>query len=132
VITAAIGAWAYGVSLTKIPVNLASRYVGGVMQKLLILASALFWSILMAGSVAAQTAVTTYHYDNLRMGWNQTETALTTANVNQQNFVPLPGSPFLLPDPNDQVDAQPLFVPSQYIAPNYKTLPAARMTLFSL
>ena len=92
------------------------------MQKLLILASALFWSILMAGSVAAQTAVTTYHYDNLRMGWNQTETALTTANVNQQNFVPLPGSPFLLPDPNDQVDAQPLFVPSQYIAPNSQNL----------
>ena len=39
------------------------------MQKLLILASALFWSVVMLGSGAAQTAVTTYHYDNLRTGW---------------------------------------------------------------
>ena len=89
------------------------------MQKLLILASALCWSVLMAGSGAAQTAVTTYHYDNLRTGWNQTETVLNTANV-QDNFgllwtVPLPNS-------NDQVDAQPLFVPSQYIAPNSQNL----------
>ena len=51
-----------------------------VMQKLLIIASALFWSILMVGSVAAQTAVTTYHYDNLRTGWNQNETLLTATN----------------------------------------------------
>jgi hypothetical protein len=86
------------------------------MPKLLILASALFWSILTAGSHAAQTAVTTYHYDNLRTGWNQSETALTATNVNQENFGLLDKVP--LPDPNDEVDAQPLFVSSLNIAPN--------------
>jgi hypothetical protein len=97
-------------------VNLPYLYAGGVMPKLLIFPSALFWSILMAGSLAAQTAVTTYHYDNLRTGWNQSETALTATNVNQKNFGLL--AKVSLPDPNDEVDAQPLFVPSLNIAPN--------------
>ena len=30
---------------------------------------------------AGQTAVTTYHFDNYRTGWNQKETVLTPANV---------------------------------------------------
>jgi len=89
------------------------------MAKLLILASALFWSILMVGSGAAQTAVATYHYDNLRTGWNQTETALTAMNV-KQNFGFLHKVTLL--DSNDEVDAQPLFVPSLYIAPNQHTV----------
>jgi hypothetical protein len=91
------------------------------MQKLLILASVLFWSVVMLRSGAAQTAVTTYHYDNLRTGWNQTETVLTTTNVNQQNFVLL-HTVQLDVQLYDQVDAQPLFVPSQYIAPNSDSL----------
>ena len=86
------------------------------MAKLLILASALLCSVLMVGSGAAQTAVTTHHYDNLRTGWNQTETVLNTTNV-KQNFQLL-HTVQLDANVYDQVDAQPLYVPSQYIAPN--------------
>ena len=70
----------------------------------------------MVGSGAAQTAVTTHHYDNLRTGWNQTETVLNTTNV-KQNFQLL-HTVQLDANVYDQVDAQPLYVPSQYIAPN--------------
>jgi hypothetical protein len=87
------------------------------MQKLLTLASALFWMVPMVGSGAAGTAVTTYHYDNLRTGWDLTETVLTTTSVNQQSFQLL-HTVQLDAEVYDQVDAQPLFVPSQYIAPN--------------
>ena len=31
-------------------------------------------------------AVTTYHYDNYRTGWNPNETILTPANVNNSSF----------------------------------------------
>jgi hypothetical protein len=57
-------------------------------------------------------AVTTYHYDNLRTGWNQSETVLTPTNVQSGNF----GILFQqgLPD-NADVDAQPLVVSSQTI-----------------
>src|SRR5262245_32594858 len=34
-----------------------------------------------AACAAAAPAITTYHYDNFRTGWNQGETALTPANV---------------------------------------------------
>jgi hypothetical protein len=63
--------------------------------------------ILAAVSVAgAQTAVTTYHYDTYRTGWNSSETVLTPANVASSQFAEL-GKVTL----NDQVDAQPLLVP---------------------
>ena len=39
-------------------------------------------------TATAQTAVTTYHNDNYRTGWNSTETVLTPANVSQQFFRP--------------------------------------------
>ncbi len=72
-----------------------------------------FASVVVAGSVAAQSsvAVTTYHYDNLRTGWNNQETTLTPANVNQTTF----GILFTV-KVDDQVDAQPLVVPNQTIA----------------
>ena len=59
---------------------------------------------------AGQTAVTTYHNDNLRTGWNPNETTLTPANVKKgvfglQHTVAL----------DDQVDAQPLVVPGVMI-----------------
>lgn len=55
---------------------------------------------------AGQTAITTYHYDNHRTGWNQSETVLTPANVNSTSFGLLRTVAL-----DDQVDAQPLVVP---------------------
>jgi hypothetical protein len=49
-------------------------------------------------------AITTYHYDNQRTGWNQHETILTPANVGN---LQVPTAATL----DEQVDAQPLLVP---------------------
>jgi hypothetical protein len=51
------------------------------------------------------TNVTTYHYDNLRTGWDQTETILTPANVASSAFGLLRQVTL-----DEQVDAQPLFL----------------------
>jgi hypothetical protein len=65
-------------------------------------------SVIAFAAVGAmsQIAVTTYHYDNNRTGWNQHETVLTPANVSSTSFG-------LLRDValDDQVDGQPLLVP---------------------
>jgi len=60
--------------------------------------------------VAGQVAVTTYHYNNKRTGWNSHEGTLTPANVSSSAFGLL-NTVFL----DDQVDAQPLVVPSVLI-----------------
>jgi hypothetical protein len=68
--------------------------------------------VLFIGSMAAaQTAVTTYHNDNYRTGWNSNESTLTPANVNSSSFGPLFSVKL-----DDQVDAQPLVVPAVTIA----------------
>jgi hypothetical protein len=59
---------------------------------------------------AGQTAVTTYHYDNKRTGWNQNESVLTPANVKAGTFGLLNKVKL-----DDQVDAQPLVVPGVQI-----------------
>jgi hypothetical protein len=59
----------------------------------------------------AATSITTYHYDNFRTGWNQAETILTPANVASSAFGLL-----LQVHLDEQVDAQPLYVPRQVIA----------------
>jgi hypothetical protein len=76
--------------------------------------------ILLANAfvVSAQTSVTTYHNDNYRTGWNNTETILTPSNVNATQFGLLVTVPV-----DDQVDAQPLLVPNVTItAGNYQGL----------
>lgn len=62
------------------------------------------------GTGKGEVAVTTYHYDNLRTGWNNHEPTLTPANVNPDTFGLLSTIPL-----DDQVDAQPLLVPNQMI-----------------
>lgn len=57
----------------------------------------------IAGAAGAQVNVTTYHYDNLRTGWNQGETTLTQSSFS--NFGLLQTVSL-----DDQVDAQPLIV----------------------
>ncbi len=59
-------------------------------------------------------SVLTQHNDNSRTGWNDNETALTTANVNAQLF----GEVFTL-SVDDQVYAQPLVAGSVYIGGGY-------------
>jgi hypothetical protein len=56
-------------------------------------------------------AVSTYHYDTLRTGWNSHERVLTVQNVKSPQFGLLH-----MVQLDDQVDAQPLFVAGQNIA----------------
>src|SRR6267378_3086842 len=59
-------------------------------------------------------SVPTQHNDNTRSGWNDNETALTTSNVNVQQF----GAVFTL-TVDDQVYAQPLVVGHVFIGATY-------------
>src|SRR5213594_4262987 len=59
-------------------------------------------------------SVLTQHNDNTRSGWNDNETALTTSNVNVQQF----GAVFTLPV-DGQVYAQPLVVGHLLIGDGY-------------
>ena len=66
-------------------------------------------SVLITGcilSASAQVAVTAYHYDNKRTGWNSNETTLTPTNVASTSFGLLHTVTL-----DDQVDGQPLIVP---------------------
>lgn len=60
---------------------------------------------------SCRVSVRTYHYDNLRTGWNSAEKELNPSNVGSLNALVL-----ALDDANDQVDAQPLIVPNLRIA----------------
>ena len=62
--------------------------------------------ILVLANASAQTAVTTYHNDNYRTGWNSTETVLMPSNVSNSSFGLLATVAI-----DDQVDAVPLVVP---------------------
>jgi hypothetical protein len=65
-------------------------------------------------TVAAGQNVTTYHYDNLRTGWNPNETVLTQATVQHGSG----GQTFKMTSftsLDDQVDTQPLIVTNQTI-----------------
>lgn len=70
-------------------------------------------ALLAAGPrlAAAATQVITYHYDNLRTGWNHTETQLTPSTVASSSFGLLAQVPL-----DEQVDGQPLYMPGLTIA----------------
>jgi hypothetical protein len=81
------------------------RRIAGI--RLAGIASLAFLLFVTHASIAvAQTAVTTYHNDNFRTGWNNAEATLTPSNVNGASFGVLHTVAV-----DDQVDAQPLIVP---------------------
>ena len=61
----------------------------------------------IASLAAAQTAITTYHVDNNRTGWNSHEIILTPANVGGSSFGILRTVAL-----DDQVDGQPCLFPA--------------------
>ncbi len=67
------------------------------------LATACFAALACISAASAQVSVTTYHNDNLRTGWNSSETMLTQSAVRGGKF----GQLFSV-SLDDQVDAQPL------------------------
>jgi hypothetical protein len=88
--------------------SFATSAYGKNLKKLCIF-TAILSSMPGAISIAATPWIATYHYNNLRTGWNDRETTLTPANVGNlqlQQTVAL----------DEQVDAQPLFVPAVTIA----------------
>jgi hypothetical protein len=87
-----------GGSMTPLCLNARIRVLAGIASLLL---------LAHASTAAAQTAVTTYHNDNYRTGWNSTESVLTPANVTASTFGMLAKVPL-----DDQVDAQPLVIPA--------------------
>jgi len=64
----------------------------------------------LAATRAPSANLTTYHYDNLRTGWNPNETVLTPAAVGGSQFKIIATAAL-----DDQVDAQPLFMANQLI-----------------
>jgi hypothetical protein len=76
----------------------------GSARIILALSTLIFFTASLA---AGQTAITTYHVDNNRTGWNSHETVLTPANVSTSSFGLLKKVTL-----DDQVDGQPLFVPA--------------------
>jgi hypothetical protein len=66
----------------------------------------LSFSVATASQAFSQT-VTTYHYDNRRTGWNSNEPNLTPTNVGSAYFGLLRSVAL-----DDQVDAQPLYMPA--------------------
>lgn len=62
--------------------------------------------LLTAAATIGQTAITTYHVDNNRTGWNSKEKILTPTNVSSSSFKMLHNVAL-----DGIVDSQPLFVP---------------------
>ena len=81
------------------------RRFRGFMPAALFVSCAILSNNTRAFAGAPET-VTTYHYDNYRTGWNPNETTLTPANVASSSFGLLETVTL-----DDQVDAQPLYVP---------------------
>lgn len=84
-----------------------SRRFRGSLLALLGATAVLF---LLAGCGGHKEAVTTYHYDDLRTGWNSHEEKLTRAKVHSPKFGLLHTVAL-----DDQVDTQPLVMPHEKI-----------------
>lgn len=69
-------------------------------------ASLVVLGLFTLSTASAQVAITTYHVDNNRTGWNPHETILTPTNVGSSSFGALQTIAL-----DDQVDGQPLYVP---------------------
>ncbi len=90
------------------------------MKSFAIMGAAIFGAIAISTAfpaVAQKRAVTTYHYDNQRTGWNQQETKLTPTNVGPTSFGVI--AQVVL---DAQVDAQPLLVPGQQVTAGIYTV----------
>ncbi len=72
-----------------------------------------FGIVFGANTVHAAVAVPTYHYDTYRTGWNNQETTLTATSF-PSNFGIVATQSGL----DDEVDAQPLFVPKGIVGPD--------------
>ncbi len=82
-------------------------------QKIVSICASIRVCILIAAAVSlatGQTAITTYHVDNGRTGWNSHETVLTPANVGSSSFGLLKTATL-----DGKVDSQPLYVPGVII-----------------
>jgi hypothetical protein len=65
-------------------------------------------AVVVSPAAKRKVAVLTYHYNNLRTGWNDKESVLTDENVNSGSFGLLHSVTL-----DDQVDTQPLIVPNE-------------------
>ena len=91
--------------------NSINEWVSRKSLQILTAGAALVGLSLLSG--CSRIAVSTYHYDNLRTGWNENERRLKPSNVNASSLEVLT---LQLDDTNDQVDTQPLIVPRVKIA----------------
>ena len=91
------------------------------------LASLLTMLVVLLPEANAQTSVniTTYHYDNMRTGWNNQEASLTPTNVKSSQFKLLASTPL-----DEQVDAQPLLLTNQTIMPPAPTPPSTQNVVY--
>jgi hypothetical protein len=83
------------------------RYPGGGSPVGLIKDAGDVRAVTVSPGLRSEFAVTTYHYDNFRTGWNDHESTLKYDNVNASSFGLLHTVSL-----DDQVDAQPLLVPN--------------------
>src|SRR5690348_11101737 len=84
----------------------SSSFCGWILGECL---SVLLIAIVAQLQAASAQSISTYHYDNLRTGWNSNETTLTPQVVSGLRLL----TSVTL---DEQVDAQPLLVPSLPIA----------------
>jgi len=84
-----------------------NTFLGTLNVRIAVISSLLVMMSASSFFLAAQTPVTTWHYDNSRSGANTTETLLSPANVNYQTFGQLFSQPV-----DGMVVGHPLYLPN--------------------